>query len=158
MSGTLKGDYMSLKDLFTYREEAEIRRNAYIKKADAIGSIKDIEHYERHTVEAIKAYEASIETLKEYRKTLYTRYQEICAAPFKMFLHIERRINFDNHKRYIITISKRFEGKNIKDEEILREVYEGRERHKALARFEALKKEYPNIENDTDIAKRSWER
>ena len=149
---------MSLQDIFAYREEAEIRRNAYIKKADAIGSIKDIEHYEQNAVEAIKAYEASIETLKEYRKTLYTRYQEICSAPFKLVLFIERRIKFDNRKSYIITVSKRFTGKNIKDEEILREVFEGRERHKALARFEALKKEYPNIENEKNIDKRSWEK
>ena len=152
------GENMSLQDIFAYREEAEIRRNAYIKKADAIGSIKDIEHYERNAVEAIKAYEASIETLKEYRKTLYTRYQEICSAPFKLVLFMERRIKFDNRKSYIITISKRFTGKNIKDEEILREVFEGRERHKALARFEDLKKEYPNIENEKDIDKRSWEK
>lgn len=149
---------MSLEEIFAYRDDVELRRNAYIKKADKIGSIKDVEHYERRAVDAIKEYETAIETLKEYRKSLYKRYQEICSAQYKIHLNIKRQINFDNRKSYIITVSKRFDGSNIRDEEILREVYEGRERHKALARFEALKKEYPNIENDTDIAKRSWER
>lgn len=149
---------MKLQEIFQYRDYVELRRYACLKKADKIGSITDIEAYERRTVEAINEYEAIIETLKEYRKTLYQRYQEICSATYKLYLHLERKIKFDNRKSYVVTISKRFEGKDISNEEILREEFEGRERHKALARFEALKKEYPNIENSKDISKRSWEK
>jgi hypothetical protein len=72
---------------------------------------------------------------------------------------MERRVSYyDKAKTYIITIAKRFDGNNVADEIILKESFEGKERHKAFKRFEALKKEYPNIEHDTDIEKKKWER
>ena len=78
---------------------------------------------------------------------------------YKLCLRLERFITYyDNLKKYIITIAKRFDGNNMADEEILRETYDGKERHKALKRFEALKKEYPNIETEIDIEKKRWER
>ena len=41
---------------------------------------------------------------------------------------------------------------------VLSEEYDGKERHKALKRFEELKKQYPNIETEIDIAKGKWEK
>lgn len=100
-----------------------------------------------------------IKTLKEYRAALYERYQVVSATNYTLFLKLERRVHYNNNsKSYVITIVKRFEGNNVSDSEILRESYEGKERHKALKRFEALKKEYPNIENEIDIEKKQWER
>lgn len=149
---------MSYKDLFTHRAEAEIRRFIYIKKPEAIDSIKDIEYYNGRAAQAIAEAEEHIKLMKEYQQALYARYQEIYSTNYKLFLKIERRVKYDNSKSYAITICKRFDGNNVADEEILREVFEGKERHKALKRFEALKKEYPNIENETDIEKKKWER
>ena len=149
---------MSLADLFTHRPEAELRRFIYIKKPEAINSIKDIEHYNGRASQAITEAENTIKLLKEYQQALYTRYQEIIGTNYKLFLKLERRVHYNNSKSYVITIVKRFDGNNVADEEILREVFEGKERHKALKRFEALKKEYPNIENEIDIAKKQWER
>ncbi len=149
---------MSYTDLFNHRPDAEITRRIYIKKPEAVDSIKDITYYNGRAAQAIAEAEQMIATLKEYQQALYERYQEIYSTNYKLFLKIERRVKYDNSKSYAITICKRFDGNNVADEEILREVYEGKERHKALKRFEALKKEYPNIENEQDIAKRHWER
>lgn len=149
---------MSYKDLFTHRPEAEIRHHVYITKPEAIKSIKDLEWNSGRASRAIAEAEQLIETLKEYQQALYTRYQEIIGTNYRLFLKLERRVKYDNSKSYIITIVKRFDGNNVADEEILRETFEGKERHKALKRFEALKKEYPNIENEQDIAKKHWER
>jgi hypothetical protein len=149
---------MSYTDLFTYRDDAELHRRVYIKKPSAIDSIKSLNYYDGNAQQAIAEAEAFIETLKEYRRDLYERYQEIAAANYKLFLFLERTFNrYDNTKQYIITICKRFDGNNVADEEILRETYPGKERHKALKRFDELKKEYPTIENDMDIAKKHWE-
>ena len=139
--------------------DAEISRRLYIKKPEAIDSAKDVNYYSARADEAIAEAEEYINTLKEYQQALYTRYQEIIGTNYKLFLKLERTINYyNNTKKYIITVSKRFDGNNVADEEILRETYEGKKRHEALKRFEALKKEYPNIENEMDIAKRHWER
>lgn len=150
---------MSIENLFTHRREAEIRHFIYLLKPEAVDSIKSIEYYNARAVQAIADAENTVKLLKEYQQALYSRAQVIYNTNYKLFLHLERCVgHWDNIKTYVITIVKRFDGNNVADEEILREVYEGRDRHKALKRFEALKKEYPNIENEADIAKKHWER
>lgn len=149
---------MSYQDLFHHSTDADLRTYNHIKKPSAIKSAKDIEYYCGRAQQAIADAESTIQTMKEYQQALYERYQEIINTNFHLHLHIERRLHYNNTKTYYVTIVKRFDGNNVEDEEILREVYEGKERHKALKRFEALKKEYPNIENSMDIEKRQWER
>lgn len=149
---------MSYKDLFTHRDDTDIRHYIHIRKPEAITSIKDLEYNSGRASQAIAEAEETIKTLREYQQALYARYQEIAGTNYKLFLKLERRVKYDNSKSYTITIVKRFDGNNVADEEILRESFEGKERHKALKRFEALKKEYPNIENEIDIAKKHWER
>lgn len=140
-------------------EDAELSIRLYIKKPEKIDSIKDIKYYENKAVQEIAEAEELIKTLQEYRQALYNRYQEMSNTNYKLRLRLERFVSyFDNLKKYIITIAKRFDGNNMADEEILRETYEGKERHKALKRLEALKKEYPNIETEIDIEKKRWER
>lgn len=149
---------MSYKDLFTHRDEAELRRFIYIKKPESIKSLKDLEWHSKRAAQAIAEAEETIKLMQEYQQALFERSQEIYSANYKLFLFLERKRNYyDNTKSYIITICKRFDGNNVADEEITRETYTGKERHKALKRFEELKKQYPNIENDMDIAKKQWE-
>lgn len=149
---------MRYQDLFTHRPEAEIRQFIYIQKPEAVKSIKDAEYLNDRAQKAIAEAESNIKMLREYQQALYTRYQEIIGTNYKLFLFLKREIHYSGTKSYVITISKKFDGNNVADEVILRETYEGKERHKALKRFEALKKEYPNIEHDTDIEKKHWER
>ena len=149
---------MSYADLFTYRPEAEITNRIYIKQPSAITSAKDLAYYNGRASQAIAEAESLIQTMKEYQQALYDRYQEIVSANYHLHLHIERRVHYNNSKSYYVTIVKKFDGNNVADEEVLRETFDGKERHKALKRFEALKKEYPNIENSMDIEKRQWER
>lgn len=149
---------MNYQDLFRHSSDSEIHNRIYIKKPAAIGSKKDVEYYYSRAAQEIAEAESIIETLKEYQKALYERYQEITAANYTLFLFLERRVHYDNTKSYVITISKKYDGKNIEDETVLKETYDGKERHKALKRYEALKKEYPNIQCEADIAKKHWER
>lgn len=149
---------MNYNDLYWRGDETEIHQRIYIRKPEAIKSIKDIEHYNERAARAIAEAEVHIKLMKEYQQALYARYQEIYNTNYKLFLLLKRNIEYSGSKTYIVTIAKRFDGNNVADEVILKEKFEGRERHKALKRFETLKKEYPNIEHDTDIEKRQWER
>ena len=149
---------MKLNELFNYRNEYELRRFIHIQKADTLDKLKSVEFYDGHAARTIAELREAIELLEEYRKTLYERYQEIINAPFKLVLRLERSIEYDGSKSYIITLVKRFDGAKIADEELKRESFPGKERHKALKRFEELKKEYPTTETEIDIEKRRWEK
>lgn len=150
---------MTYDDLFYHKDEAEIRSHAYIKKPEAIDSIKSLEYFADNTRRAIKEAEEHIAFLKQYQKDLCARYQEITATNYTLFLLLKRHINsYTNAKTYEITISRRYTENRIADVQILREVFEGRDRHKALKRFEELKKQYPNIDNAMEIEKHRWER
>lgn len=150
---------MTYEDLFYHKPEAEIRHHTYIKKPDTIDSLKSLEYYADNARRAIKEAEDHIAFLKEYQKDLCARYQEIVSTNYTLILLLKRHVNsYTNVKSYEITISQRYAENNIKDVEILREKFEGRDRHKALKRFEELKKQYPNIENAMEIEKHRWER
>lgn len=154
----MKGEKMKLSDLFTHRTENDLHTYLHIKKPSAIGSIEDVMYYSGRAQQAIHEAEERIALMKEYQQALYERYQEIYGTNYKLFLLLKREVHYSGTKSYVITISKKFDGNNVADEITLRETFEGKERHKALKRFEELKKEYPNIENEKDIAKRQWER
>ena len=149
---------MKLNELFSYKTDAEFGYRRHIKKAEAITDLKTVEFYDRHAAQMIAEYKETLELLEEYRKTLFDRYQEIVSAPFKLVLRLERSVHYEGNKFYTITLIKRFVGSNIADEELKREKFTGKERHKALKRFEELKKEYPTTETEIDIEKKHWER
>lgn len=150
---------MTYEDLFYHNAEAELRRHIYIKNPPTIDNTDSLKRYADEARRAIKEAEELIAFLKEYQKDLCTRYQEIVSTNYTLFLLLKRHVNsYTNAKSYEVTICRRYTENNIKDVEILREVFEGRDRHKALKRFEELKKQYPNIENAMEIEKQRWER
>lgn len=150
---------MTYEDLFYHKAEAEIRRYTYVKNPSTIDNTDSLKRYADEARRAIKEAEELIAFLKEYQKDLCTRYQEIVSTNYTLFLLLKRHVNiYTGAKTYEITISQRYTENNIRDVHTLREVYEGRDRHKALKRFEELKKQYPNIENAMEIEKHRWEK
>ena len=94
--------------------------------------------------------------LKDYRQALAARYGELETMPYTRLLKLERCPHWKGNIEYTVTITKTFPDKTeIKE---LREVYPGKERRKAIARYEQLKKERPGIEAVMDIEKRQWEK
>ena len=131
----------------------------YYRRADKIESFERVQQADKDAQEKITELETWIELLKEYRQTLYERAQELCAADYSMKLTLRRRVDSWHNKRYYdITVVKVISASNARPIEILSEEYSGTERHKALKRFEELKKQYPNIETEKDIEKSKWER
>ena len=116
--------------------------------------------YDKKAAEDIQGLLNFAECLKEYRKTLYDRAQEFLTAGYAMQLKITRNIDCwkGNKKFYVIEVLKIFDLPNAEPVSVLKETYEGKERHTALKRFEQLKKLYPNIETIKNIEKRSWEK
>lgn len=131
----------------------------YFTRADKIDTFDKVQQADKDAQDKITSLYTWIELLTEYRKTLYARAQELCAASYTMKLTLRRRVDSWNNKRYYdITIVKIIDAPNARPVAVLSEEYNGKERHKALKRFEELKKQYPNIETEKDIDKKQWER
>ncbi len=135
-------------------------KHFYFTRADHIESIEHVQSEDKKAVNTINELLEFAELLKEYRKTLYDRAQEFLTAGYAMQLKITRNIDCwnGNKKFYVIEILKILDLQNAEPLHILKETYEGKERHTALKRFEQLKKLYPNIETIKNIDKRSWEK
>ena len=131
----------------------------YFTRADKIETFDRVKQADKDTQDKITSLYAWIELLTEYRKTLYARAQELCAAGYTMKLTLRRRVDSWKNKRYYdITVVKIIDALNARPVAVLSEEYNGKERHKALKRFEELKKQYPNIETEKDVDKKQWER
>ena len=140
----------------------EMNESIYIHgtRADCIKDMKHIQSEDERARRTISEMLEYIETLKEYRKTLFDRAQEICAASYRLQIKIKRSIDsWKNKKYYTVTLSKIYdEAAHMTPDNVIEETFEGKERAKALKRFEALRKEYPNTEAIKEIDKYQWER
>lgn len=134
--------------------------NFYYTRADHVKNLEWVKHYDKKAQDDIKGLLEFVEMLKEYRKTIFDRAQELLTAGYAMQLKIKREVDCwqNNKKFYIIEVSKILDLKNAEPVSVLKETYEGKERHTALKRFEQLKKLYPNIEIIKDIEKGRWEK
>ena len=153
----------SLDELFTRygypSDEMNEKIYFYFTRADKIETFDRVQKADKDAQDKITSLYAWIDLLKEYRKTLYERAQELCGASYTMKLTLRRRVDSWKNKRYYdITVVKMIDAPNARPVAVLSEEYDGKERHKALKRFEELKKQYPNIETEKDIEKKQWER
>ena len=131
----------------------------YFRRADKIETFDRVQQADKDAQEKITSLYTWIELLTEYRKTLYARAQELCAADYSMKLTLRRRIEYRTKKKYyIVSLIKIINAPNTNPIALRYEEFNGAERHKAIKRFEELKKQYPNIETEKDIEKMKWER
>ena len=131
----------------------------YFRRADKIESFDRVQQADKDAQDKITSLYMWIELLTEYRKTLYARAQELCTADYSMKLTLRRRIEYRTKKKYyIVSLIKIINAPNTNPVALRYEEFNGTERHKAIKRFEELKKQYPNIETEKDIEKSKWER
>ena len=137
-------------------DTAEVRPYIYLVDPGKLSTPEEIACRDKYAAENIAELDHIIEALKDYRKALAARYGELETMPYTRLLKLERHPHWKGHIEYIVSITRICEDKTRIQE--LREVYPGKERHKAIARYQELKKQYPGIESEMDIAKQKWER
>ena len=150
---------MSIKELFQGRDDQDLTLRCYLvnplKKTDP----KQLLYWDGYAAQDIAKAEELIQTLKEYRQAIAERYSQLATMPYKIRLELVRQASWYGYGKgvtYHIAIKKIYQDGTEQDE--LRENFTGKERHKALARFEELKKQRPGIEAIKDIEKSQWER
>lgn len=146
---------MSFQDWFyNGRDCSEQYIRVYLRDPSKLTQ-DEVARQDANAARYIEEAQQLIASLQEYRQALAARYGELATALYSRRLELVREIRND-HKLYWVRLVLRYEdGTEIKE---IQERYTGKERHAALARFSALKKQYPGIEAVEDIAKRSWER
>ena len=151
---------MSYLDLLqqygSQQDSAEKRVYIYVQDPRNLKTPDEVTHRDRRAAGDISRLESLIENLKDYRQALAARYGELLTMPYKTILKLERVPHWKGNIEYIVTITKTMEDGTSTDE--LREVYSGKYRRAAFARYEEIKKQRPGIEATKDIERRSWER
>lgn len=151
---------MSYKDkLFTRygnpSREAEVKIWGYLKRPEACDTFDDVQNFDRRASELIAECKRLTTQLIEYRQDLAARYSALATMPSKESVKLERYNGYHGIKYFIRHFTTYADGTVVEAET---EVFQGRERHAAIKRFEEIKKARPGIEAVEDIAKKSWER
>lgn len=135
---------------------AEFSRSyTHLYRPDLIESVESVASYDGQAARVIAECQRLIEQMTAYRQDLVIRYNELATMTSREEITLER-INCYGSISYYLRFATVYEdGTRC---ETASERYEGKQRHKAIARFEALKKERRNAEFIKDIDKKQWER
>lgn len=134
---------------------AQVR--CYLTAPEALDTAARIASYDKSAAEAIEAAQRMIDDLREYRQALAARYAALETMPYRRKLTLFREKSFTSGKVFYFVAIRRIMQDGTKTDE-LHERYTGTERHKAIARYKALQKQYPGIDCEMDIEKSRWEK
>lgn len=151
---------MQLSDLYNRHTGgvAEFCCQVYLYGQDpaAMLDLKSLESADRRAADDIRRLESYADSLKLYRAAIAKRYQELSTAPTVPVITLKRIKSSYNGIQYTITNYRQYlDGTRA---EISHTTYSGKERHKAIAAFNAAVKAHPGITAEMDIAKGRWER
>lgn len=136
--------------------EAEIKLYGYLTRPDALDTFDRIRRADDSAARIIADCKRLVSQLTAYRQDLAKRYNELATMPSRDRLLLERVPQYSGKIVYYIRFFTDYEdGTTVNTAS---EVFEGRERSKAIARFEELKKQRPGIKAEKRIEKRSWEK
>lgn len=136
--------------------EAEIRLYGYLTRPDKLDTFGNIEDADREAARLIADCKRLVTQLLAYRQDLAARYNDLATMPSRERLALERVPNYSGKIAYYIRFFTDYEdGTTVNTSS---ERFEGRDRHKAIARFEEIRKQRPGIEAEKRIDKKQWER
>lgn len=117
---------------------------AYLIDPRAINTIEDCKRQGDRAVAAIRQCESMITRLRAYHLSLCDRAREIVCAPYHIEIEFRRERSYsDNRVQYIAEIFRVYDVKGISRQSIRREIWPGKERHKAMKAFTEIERAYP---------------
>lgn len=130
----------------------KVEVHSYLTQVDKLYNEDDIAAQDRDAQRLITDAEILLERLKDYRRALTERYNELQTIPSIPCVELKRREPSWGQKgiTYTLTTYRHFIGDSTKMGR--KEVrYTGRERHLAIRAFKQYIKEHPGIESKMDI-------
>ena len=136
--------------------EADIRISGYLTRPDYLDTFDRIKHQDETAARIIADCKRLVSQLIEYRQDLAARYSALATMPSRESIELQRYRGYHGGVTYYIRFWTQYDdGTRV---ETATETFSGKDRHKAIARFEELKKQRPGIEAVKDIEKRHWEK
>lgn len=115
---------------------------------------KQLQMYDGFAAHNIAELESVVENLKEYRRQVFLRMQQLYASPYTTKIVLRRERSFrSNLIFYFLEEWKVYEDASISPEILSAKRYSGKERRQAMKDFEAYKKEHPGIYSELFIEK-----
>lgn len=144
--------------MFENRKE-DIHVWAYLIAPRAINTIEDCKLQGDRAATAIRQAESMIACLRDYQMSLADRAREIVCAPYHIEIEFRRERSYsDNRVRYIAEIFRVYDVKGISRQSIRREIWPGKERHKAMKAFTEIERAYPGAPITRKLEPSPWER
>lgn len=136
------------------------RMNIWLDHPEAVDDVQRAARCDCQAASYIKDLENEIAFLKIYRLAMAERYQELATTPTTPVIELKRGRRYDGKVFYRLTLYSRrcTDGKLVKQSDDINQTFEGKERHKAIAAFNAYLKSHPGIEAIKAIERSKWER
>lgn len=146
--------------MFERRTDEQLQARCYVIAPGTIDTVEKCAYWGGVADRGISDAEQMIEELKQYKMQLYSRAQALSVAAWHYELLLERRPEGWKKPRvyYYLQLLKVYDDIDAKPELIENTKYQGADRRKAIADFEAQKRARPGIVARMEIEKRSWER
>lgn len=143
--------------MFEHGEEERLCLMSYPVHPDEITTVEALKNADDQVLRDIKAAEEMIEKLKEYRKMLFDRAQELETYPKKKLVEIVRSTSTENRVYYLVAVYDIVQDGKPNDhtynwhhrgirgtiQQLQAEQFEGKDRRAAIRKFRDLCKMYP---------------
>lgn len=138
------------------RGSHDIRTNAYLFDPRSLSDLDRLRDRDRQALYDLKQLEAAIETIKAYRLDLMERAQYLAAETATLSIELHRRKQYQGNVTYTLELVRTYPDNTRRTES--RKTYAGRDRHKAIADYNAALKSHPGAPCVLDIERGRWER
>lgn len=137
--------------------ELQVYCNVSLPAFTGVVDLDNLARYDRYATDQINRLKAAITAVENYRVKLFEHSQKIQQSATHKQICLKREKNYYNNKVfYYVTLSEVFEDfketyTSTNKKTLEQTKYPGTERHKAIAQYKALKKQYPYAEAVSNI-------
>ena len=151
---------MSYEELFIQYghrcDDGRVDIRGYFGRPEKQDRLESVIYQDRTAARLIEECQSTVELLKEYRQALAERYGQLETMPYKDELSLTRRKTYRGPVTFTVRLERRYsDGTTVN---VFTEVFSGKERKQAVAKFNAMKSERPGIATSVDLDKASWEK
>ena len=134
------------------------RVSAYIENPDTLYTVERCTYYDGNAARYIKALQAEIAQMQEYRQAVFDRMQKLYSTPERPRVTLTREKQYDNKVKYYLQWWAVPVDPAIPPRVTESTTYPGTERAQAIKDYKAAVKAHPGIDCEMNITKGRWER
>lgn len=136
--------------------DGRVEIRGYLGRPEKQDKLESVIYQDQTAARLIRECLETVELLKEYRQALAVRYGQLETMPYKDELSLTRQKAYRGPVTFTVRLERRYsDGTTVN---VFTEVFSGKERKQAVAKFNAMKSERPGIAASVDLDKAVWEK